>query len=97
MPGDDVSHVVFVGVGDFDLIVLAAVSDAVGEGVRLITGAVLLLAFFYCRVCGGYMGWLGVTLDENFQAASVAATSNSEAGIMLSSTYPSANSPTSAT
>lgn len=48
MPGDDVSHVMFVGVGDFDLIVLAAIPDAVGEGVRLIAGAILLLVFFYC-------------------------------------------------
>lgn len=32
MAGDDVSQMMFVGVGDFDLILLAAVSDAVGEG-----------------------------------------------------------------
>lgn len=70
MASDDVSHVMFVGVGDFDLIVLAAVSDAVGEGVRLVSGAELLLVLVYCRVCGRYMGGLSVTLDEDFQAAS---------------------------
>lgn len=66
MAGDNVSHVMFVGVGDFDLIVLAAVSDAVGEGVRLVAGTVPLLVFFDCRVCGRYMGWLGVAFNEDF-------------------------------
>lgn len=46
----------FVGVGDFDLIVLAAVSDAVGEGVRLVAGAVLLYVLVYCRVSGDNVG-----------------------------------------
>lgn len=69
MPCDDVGHVMFVGVGNFDLIVLAAVSDAVGEWVRLIAGSVLLLVFFYCRVCGRYMGWLGVAFNKDFHCA----------------------------
>jgi hypothetical protein len=50
MARNDVGQMMFVGVGDFDLIVLVAVFDAVGEGVRLVTGAVLLYVLVYCRM-----------------------------------------------
>lgn len=86
MPRNDMGQMMFVCVCDFDLIVLVAVFDAVGEGVRLMTGAVLLYVLVYCGMSGDKVRWLGVTLDEDFHAASAADTSNSDAGIMLRST-----------
>lgn len=73
MTRDDMGHVMFIGIGDFDLIVLAAVFDAVGEGVRLIAGAVLFDVLIYCRMSGDNVGWLGVTFDKSLHHASSGA------------------------
>lgn len=56
MTRNDMGQMMFIRVGDFDLIVLVAVSDAVGEGVRLVACAVLLYVLIYCRMSGDNVG-----------------------------------------
>ena len=83
--------------GHLNLISFAAVFNVINLLVIEMAHAVDFFITLYCIVSGCNMSRDRVAFNDDFHAASVAATSNSDAGIMLSRTYPSASSPTSAT